>query len=168
MNWDDLFADLQAQFVAQQRAEQGELVADLVEAEVATTTFGDRVRAAKGRSVTARLVDGTDRRGLVTDAAPTWFVLGEGERRSLIRMDAVVAAWPLAGVAPAPGRVEQGLRLGHVLRALAADGAEVLTHTLGGMHRGRIVRVGADHLDLATAAAVLVVPWSALLSVDSP
>ncbi|TDE96087.1 hypothetical protein EXU48_07575 [Occultella glacieicola] len=167
MSWDDLFADLQAQFLAHQRAEQGEVVADLVEAEAATTTFGDRMRAATGRSVTVRLLDGSDRRGVVTDAAPTWFVLAEGERRSLVRLDAVVAAWPLAGVAPAPGRVEQGLRLGHVLRALAADGVPVVVHTLGGMHRGRIVRVGADHLDLATGTAALVLPWTALLSVDS-
>lgn len=169
MRWDDLFDDLQAQFLAAERALDEERLAELVEAEFAATSFTDRWRARRGQPLTVRLRDGSDRSGLVADVAVSWVVLAHGERRSLIPRAAVVLAWPLGGAAPEPSAVERALGLGHMLRTLAQDGAPVVLHTLAGAHRGRIVRVGADHCDLATGAGVgaVSVPWDALLSVDS-
>jgi hypothetical protein len=167
MRWDALLADLQAQWDAAMRSEDDAMIRELAEAEAAGTRFGDRLRARRDHELTVRLVDASDRRGRLVDVARDWLVLADGDRRSLVPVAAVVAAWPLGGTAPDPGPIERGLSLGHVLRALAAEGAAVVVRTVAGDHRGRLVRVGADHADLHTAAGVVTVPWSALCSVDS-
>lgn len=167
VRWDALFADLQAQLEAEQRTDHDVEIRDLAEAEVAGTRFADRLRALVGGPLTVRLIDGSDWAGMVADAAPEWLLLAQGERRHLVPAAAIALAWPLAGIAPAAGRVESRLGLGSVLRALAAEGQAVMVRTRAGDHNGLLVRVGADHLDVAAAAGVLSVPWSALLSVSS-
>lgn len=167
VRWDALFADLQAQWEAELRAEDDAQILEMAQAEAAGTRFGDRLRARRGSPLTVRLADGSDRVGLVSDVAQEWVLLAEGERRHLVPVAAIALAWPLAGAAPAPSAVERGLGLGHVLRALAEEGQDVVVRTSGGDHTGRLVRIGADHLDLATATGVLTVPWPAMLSVSS-
>jgi hypothetical protein len=167
VRWESLFADLQAQWEAELRADDDAEIRELAEAEAAGTRLGDRLRARRGEPLTLRLVDGSDRSGVVGDVAQEWLLLAEGERRHLVPVAAIALAWPLAGAAPAPSRVERGLGLGHVLRALAGEGQHVVVRTRGGDHTGLVVRVGADHVDLATAVGVLTVPWAALLSVSS-
>lgn len=166
VRWDSLFSDLQAQWEAELRAGDDEEIRELAEAEAAGTRFGDRLRGRRGEPLTVRLSDGSDRTGIVSDVAQEWVLLAEGERRHLVPVAAIALAWPLAGAAPAPSAVERGLGLGHVLRALAGEGQQVVVRTHGGDHTGLLVRVGADHLDVA-AGSVLSVPWSALLSVSS-
>lgn len=167
MRWDALFADLQAQWEAELRAVDDDEIRDLAEAEAAATHVADRIRARRGQQLSLRLLDGSDRTGLVVDVAQEWVLLGEGERRHLVPVAAIAMAWPLAGTAPEAPAIERGLGLGHVLRALAAEGQGVVVRTRGGDHAGRIVRVGADHLDLAASLGVLSIPWAALLSVSS-
>lgn len=167
VRWDALFADLQAQWEAELRAEDDAEIRELAEAEAAGTAFGDRLRARRGAALTVRLADGSDRTGVVTDVAQEWVLLAEGERRHLVPVTAIAIAWPLAGAAPAPSAVERGLGLGHVLRALAGEAQDVVVRTHGGDHTGLLVRVGADHLDLAASTGVLSIPWAALLSVSS-
>ena len=123
MRWDALFADLQAQWEAEVRAEGDAEIRELAEAEAAGTAFADRLRARRGAAITVRLADGSDRAGVVTDSAPEWVVLADGERRHFVPISAIAIAWPLAGAAPAAGRVERGLGLGHVLRALGKPGS---------------------------------------------
>lgn len=167
VRWDALFADLQAQWQAEISADSDAEVHELAEAEAAGTSFADRLRARRGSMITLRLADGSDRAGVVTDAAPEWVVLAEGERRHLVPVSAIAIAWPLAGAAPAADRVERGLGLGHVLRALGNQGQEVVVRTHGGDHAGVLVRVGRDHLDVAGSTGVMSVPWTLLLSISS-
>jgi hypothetical protein len=167
MRWDDLFEDLQARLEAAERASDDARVAELAEAELASTTVADRWRARRGDHLSLRLLDGTDRAGRVVDVSTGWIVIAAGERRSLVPRDAVALAWPLGGSAPEAGRIERALSLGHVLRALAHEGTAVSLHTAAGTYGGRLVRVGGDHCDLATEAGTLTVPWAALLCVDS-
>jgi hypothetical protein len=167
VRWDDLFADLQAQWEAELRADDDVEIRELAEAEAAGTSFGDRLRARRGAPLTVRLADGSDRTGVVADVAQEWVLIAERERRHLVPVAAIAVAWPLGGAAPAPGAVERGLGLGHVLRALAAEGHDVVVRTRGGDHAGLLVRVGADHLDIAAHTGVLSIPWAALLSVSS-
>jgi len=167
VRWDDLFVDLQAQWEAELRAEDDAQIRELAEAEAAGTRFSDRLRSRRGAAITLRLVDASDRVGLVSDVAPEWVLLAEGERRHLVPVAAIALAWPLGGAAPAPGAVERRLGLGHVLRALGNEGQEVVVRTLGGDHAGLLARVGSDHLDIAARAGVLSIPWSALLTVSS-
>ena len=167
MRWDDVFAELAAELAAVEREEAEARLGELVAAEFAGTTFADRCRARRGQSLTLRLQDGSTRSGTVRDATRGWLLLADGDRRSLVPLTAVVLAWPLQGSAPEPRPVEARLGLGHALRALAEDHLPVLVRTTAGDHRGQIVRVGADHLDLAGGAGVLTVPWRGLLSVES-
>ncbi|MFV0252331.1 MAG: hypothetical protein ACK5H2_03240 [Beutenbergiaceae bacterium] len=167
MRWDDLFADLAGQWQAQARAASEDEIRELAHAEAAGIRLVDRIRGLRGAPITVRLADGVDLRGSVADAADEWLLLADGERRHLIPVAAVAAIWPLAGAAPASSRVERALGLGYLLRGLAAERHRVQVRTRAGEHQGTIVRVGADHLDLATDAGGLSLPWSGLLCVSS-
>lgn len=167
MRWDALFTDLAAQWEAGLRDADEAQIKELAEAEAAGTRIQDRIRGRRGAAITVRLRDGSGRSGTIVDVAQEWVVLAEGERRHLLPAHAVAVVWPLGPTAPEPSRVERSLTLGHVLRALANEGAHVVVHGDGGVFDGRIIRVGADHLDLATAAGVLSLSWAALLSVAS-
>lgn len=149
MRWEEaLFGDLESQFEDATRAQADDVALDLAEAEAGRALFADRLRAQEGQRLTLRLVDGSDVRGTLLDAAEQWLLVGRGLRRALVPVAAIASAWPLGGVAPDPGGVERRVRIGHPLRALAREGAPVVVRTLGGEHRGCIVRVGHDHVDL--------------------
>ncbi|MFV0426959.1 MAG: hypothetical protein ACK5KU_07990 [Beutenbergiaceae bacterium] len=167
MRWDDLFADLVGQWEAQARWEAEEEIRELAHAEMAATTFADRVRARRSHQLTVRVSNGQDYTGTVRDVSSHWIVLADGHRRHLIPIAAMVAAWPLAGSAPPARGVERALGLGHVLRALARDGQPVVARTAGGDHRGRLVRIGGDHLDNASETGVVTIAWAGRLCVSS-
>ncbi len=174
VRWESLFADLQGQWDAAQRADDESRIADLAELEMGRTWLADRLRARLGASLTVRLTDGTEVTGLVVDAAPQWLLLRTGERRSLVPVAAVGAAWPLGPVAPEAGVVESRLRVSHVLRAIAREGVTVRIRSTAVDVRGQIVRVGADHLDVVLdsapglgSGAVLTIAFAALLAVES-
>lgn len=167
MSWDEVFAELQAQFEAAEQLDARARILELAEAEAAGVRLVDRLRSCRGEQLWIRVADGSDRTGEVRDVAQAWVVLADGPRRCLIPREAIVLVGPLGGSAPQANLIERSLSLGHVLRALGQQGIPVTVHTLAGAHRGRIARVGADHLDLAQAAGVLTVSWSGLLSVDS-
>lgn len=167
MRWDDLFADLQAQFEAAEGAQIPIEVAELAEAEIAGTRLADRWRARLGESLQIRLSDGSDREGEVADAAQEWVLLARGGRRMLIPATAVVLVRTLGPSAPEPTAVQRALGLGHVLRALAQERLEVVVHTTAGTYRGRLARVGRDHCDLAGSGGVVTISWAGLVSVES-
>jgi len=167
MSWDEVFAELQAQFEAAEHLDARARVLELAEAEAAGIRMADRLRSRRGEQLWIRVADGSDRTGEVRDVAEAWVVLADGPRRCLIPREAIVLVSPLGGSAPQPDRIERSLSLGHVLRALAQQGLAVTVHTAAGAHRGRIARVGADHLDLVQTQGVLTVPWSGLVSVES-
>jgi urease accessory protein UreE len=148
VRWDEaLFRDLESQFEDAARTQVDDVALDLAEAETSRARFTDRLRARQGQRVTLRLVDGSDVRGTVLDAAEEWLVVGRGLRRALVPVEAISSAWPLDGVAPEAGVAER-VRIGHALRALARDGGIVEVRTVGGAHRGWIVRVGQDYVDM--------------------
>lgn len=177
MRWEALFNDLEAQFAGAASDLDDDLVLDLAEAERATAALADRLRARRGHPVTIRLADGSDVRGVVVDAAPQWLLVGDGTRRVLVPLEAVAAAWPLGEVAPEAGGVERRLRIGHALRALAREEVPVVVRTVAGEHRGWIVGVRLDHVDVrvalsdpheaAGAGAVVTVALRHLLAVQA-
>jgi hypothetical protein len=149
MRWEALFEDLQSQLEAAERADDEVLIAELAEAEIGGTALADRLRARLGHEVRLRLRSGADLTGRILDAAPQWVLLGDDrERRLLVPVDGVQAAWPLGPVAPEAGTVERRLRINHVLRALAREGARVRVSCDAGDYAGWLTRVGADHVDL--------------------
>ncbi|GAA1852279.1 hypothetical protein [Myceligenerans crystallogenes] len=169
--WSKLAADLDALAAAQEAAESDATVADLTRAEHATIALADRLRAAIGAEVMVDLPDGEPVRGLLVEATATWLLVRAAARESaehlipLPAVDGVAGLGP--GAAPAGGREPA---LTQQLRALQRDRRAVLVRTRARLHRGRIARVGADHLDLdvfdGPGPRARVVPFAALLCVS--
>jgi hypothetical protein len=169
--WSDLAADLDALADAHEAAESDAIVAELTRAEHATTGLADRFRAATGTAVVVDLPDGEPVRGIVREAADTWILLDGAPRspqRHLIPLGAVDGVSGLGPRSvPAPRRE---VAITSRFRELQRDRRAVLVRTRGRISRGRIDRVGADHLDLQVLdgerGGVRVVPFAALLCVS--
>jgi len=157
VRWDELFDDLDAQWEAVERDELLAEVADRSRREAARIRLVDRLRGNVGASVAMRLA-GEDVHGLVTRVGSDWVLLDAGPGTEiLVPLTAIVTVQGLSTRSAEPaseGVVTARLGLGHVLRALARDRAEVVVVGIDGSRRtGRIDRVGADHLELAAHEA---------------
>src|SRR3954464_6084648 len=93
MRWDALFADLEAQGAALDRAELDAELADRVRGEVGALELIDRARAAIGAELRLRLSGGFDLGGRLAGAGPDWLLVDEGDGR-----EALVAAARLVSV----------------------------------------------------------------------
>lgn len=156
MRWDVIFADLAAQFEAEQRQEIHADAADLAEGEVGTIALTDRLRAAVGRDVTIQVRTGENLLGRIVEAQVHWIVLAEDHRRFLIPTACVATVRGLRGAAPPASPVLAKLRTTHALRAIAREATDVYVHHVAGSLSGRIARVGTDYIDVATAGGELV------------
>ncbi|MDU0349824.1 Fis family transcriptional regulator [Actinomyces sp. MRS3W] len=154
MNWDSLLADLESSFEAERRADVAAQAADLAEAEIAGLHLVDRLRGAVGRPVHVRTRGGVAVDGVVKRVEDAFALLDEGEGiESLVPVAAIVLASPLPGPAPTPTvRRRPGIQV--ALRGLARSGTRVRVVFAQGEATGRIVRVGADYLDLARDGVV--------------
>jgi hypothetical protein len=131
--------------------------------------LADRLRAAVGRTVRLELDRAEPVDGTVVEATGEWVLVADGAtRRALVPVGGIVGVQGLdPSVAPPAGRVEQRLGLGHALRALARDRVTVRIEVTGTRWRGRLERVGADHVDVSVgpdvrSATVVTVPFAAL------
>ena len=177
MRWESLFADVEAQLVAAERAELDAEVAERTRAEWSRVRLADRFRSAAGQEVHLLLAGGHRVSGTCTDAAPEWATLRDGPTQVLVPLHAVVAVTGLsAAVAPPPGAVLRRLGLPHALRAVMRDRRAVRVLTGGSLLTGTVDRVAGDHLDLAehpldeprrprSVRQVWSVPFSALQAV---
>ncbi|WP_448629911.1 hypothetical protein [Cellulomonas soli] len=111
---------------------------------------------------------------MLVDATGEWLLLATGAaRRALVPTASLLAVSGLdPHVAPAAGVVESRIGLGHALRALARDRAAVRVDAVGAVWRGRVERVGADHVDLSVGEEVrggvpVAVPFTALRVVST-
>lgn len=187
MRWEELFADLTAEFEALESAELAAEVTDRTRREVARIRLVDRLRAAETRAVAVSLpaLNGAAQTisGRLLDVGPDWMLVGPAEAtvEVLIPLVAVGSVIGLPSDAAEPGsegRVRARLGLAYVLRGIARDRAAVCLATRGGpMLTGTIDRVGADYLDLAEHApdeprragsvrAERTVPFTAILFVQ--
>lgn len=149
MGWEHLLlADLSGEMDAVERAELLAEAAELVEAEAATRTLADRWRARTGRQIGVTVPGGDEVLGEVLEANGHWLLIAEGERRALVPAHAVVLARGLDRTAADPGLVQGRYSFAAALRRIARVGASVRLEDAAGGRTGRIVRVGADHLDL--------------------
>lgn len=171
MNWDALFDDLQSMLEAAERDELDVELGSLIEAEIATTTLVERVRAAVGRVVRICLADGDIREGEIVDCGQGWVLVARGVRQILAPLASVRWVATLGGAAPPVGLVASRLGLAYALRALARARVPVQVLVLGGQPlRGAIGRVGADHLDVvldARGAPVVTIGFPAIVAVTT-
>ena len=151
--WDDLFADLEASALADDRAAFDAEVADRSRQEAAALSLGDRVAARVGRPITCWLLDGEQVTGVVREVGAGWVLLAVTDPPPgdvLVPLAAVVAVPGLGPAARADGAGRRPLPLTVVLRGLARDRATMRLRLVGGrLLEGTVDRVGSDHIDVA-------------------
>lgn len=154
--WERLFADIESQSAA--RPDEDEIAA-LVEAERVSVTAADRVAGSLGAAVTVLMRSGARHSGTIAQPGDGWFLLTDPTADRVIALAHVAGMGPLGAPRPA-GRL---LGLAAVLRRMVGLTAVVEAPAPAG---GRILAVGADHLDLADhAGAVTTVMLPAIESV---
>jgi hypothetical protein len=158
MRWQQLFADLEAQFdeaaAASERADES----SRARGEMGAVRLSERLRGALGHPLALRCRGAGQLAGTLVEVGPDWLLLEEdGGREALVAMAAVLAVGGLGRqTAPPeePGPVRGRLDLRRAIRALARDRAavQVLLED-GGSLSGTVDRVGTDHLELAEHGA---------------
>ena len=160
MRWQHLFADLQAQFEAEEVALERAESASRTRAEVGAIGIADRLRGALGLPlVLACGVAGTVS-GVLVEVGPDWLLVeDDGARSCLVALRAVrsIAGLGRRTAAPEPaGSVRGRLDLRRALRGLARDrsAVQVLLDD-GSVLGGTLDRLGADYVELAEHPADL-------------
>ncbi len=158
MRWQQLFADLDAQFEAAETAAERADAASRARAEVGAVRLVDRLRGALRSPVTLRCRGAGQLTGVLVDAGPDWLLLaGDRGDELLVAAAAVLEVAGLGRATAVPaGRstVQSRLDLRRALRALARDRSSVVVVLEDGATlTGTVDRVGADFVELADHAA---------------
>ena len=153
MRWQQLFADLQAQFDAEEAAAEQAESASRARAEVGALALVDRLRGAVGGSVVVACGPAGSVAGVLAEVGPDWLLVeDDGARQCLVASAAVrsVAGLGRRTAVPESGAVWERLDLRRALRGLARDRSvvQVLLDD-GGLLGGTLDRVGADYVELA-------------------
>lgn len=157
MRWQQLFADLSAQFEHAEDAEERAESASRARAELGAVRLADRLRAAVGGSLVLRCEGAGQVAGRLTDVGADWLLL-EDERGDevLVASAAVLAVTGLGRVTAPPetaGVVRGRLDLRWAVRAVARDRSTVqIVLADGGRLVGTVDRVGLDFCELAEHA----------------
>jgi hypothetical protein len=154
MRWQQLFADLQAQFEQQETAEERADWGSRARAEVGAVAVADRLGGAVGSPVTLRCGGVGQVAGRLVEVGVDWLLLEDDHGRpSLVALSAVRAVGGLGrrtAAAGEAGPVRGRLDLRRALRALARDRTAVqMVLDDGYVLSGTVDRVGADYVELA-------------------
>ena len=154
MRWEQLFADLEAQFARQSPDDDAAEAASRSRAEYGQLLLLDRLRGAQGQPVTLTCRGAGELRGRLLEVGVDWLLLVDPAGRELLVASAAVRAVGGLGAVTAPagelGQVARRLDLRRALRGLARDRA-VVSCLLddGTVLTGTVDRVGADFVELA-------------------
>jgi hypothetical protein len=151
IRWDRLFADLEGQLEAAERAEFVAEVAERTRYEVAQTTLLDRLRAALGTEIDVTVAGVGALAGEMTRIGADFVVVDAGGSLALVRIAALLTVRNLATISrPTAEVVAARISMAMVARELARDRSAVMVWLRDGTTlAGTIDRVGADYLDLA-------------------
>ena len=158
MRWQQLFADLQAQFETAEDAEARAEWASRARAEVGAVRLAERLRGSIGAPVTVTCRGAGRVSGVLAETGTDWLlVTDERGREQLVSAAAVrtvagLGRWTAPVEDEGPVRVRLDLR--RALRGLARDRSAVqVVLDDGTVLTGTIDRVGADYVELAEHAA---------------
>jgi hypothetical protein len=154
MRWQQLFADLDAQFEAEEAAEERAESASRARSEIGALGLADRLRGALGTPVVLGCRGAGNVAGVLLDVGADWLLVeDDAARQSLVATTAVrtVAGLGRRTAAPEPpGPVRGRLDLRRALRGLARDRSAVqVVLDDGSVLNGTLDRVGADYVELA-------------------
>jgi hypothetical protein len=160
MRWERLFADLQAQFEAEEVAAEQAESGSRARSEIGALAIGDRLRGAVGLPLVMGCGGAGTVAGTLVDVGTDWLLVeDDGARQSLVATAAVRSVSGLGRRTAAPeaaGPVRVRLDLRRALRGLARDRTAVqILLDDGGVLTGTLDRVGADYVDLAEHPADL-------------
>jgi hypothetical protein len=153
VRWQQLFADLEARFEAEQDAAERAETSSRARHELGSLRFVDRLGGAVGSPVVLLCRGAGQVSGTLTEVGSDWLLLDDLGRELLVATAAVRAVSGLGrrtAAAEDPGPVTARLDLRRALRGLARDRAPV--HVVldeGTSLHGTIDRVGADYVELA-------------------
>ena len=157
MRWQQLFADLQAQFEAEETAAEQAESASRARAEVGSLVIVDRLRGAVGLPLVLACGAAGAVSGVLVEVGPDWLLVeDDGARQCLVALAAVrsVAGLGRRTAVPGPAVAVRGQwDLRRALRGLARDrsGVQIVLDD-GGVLSGTLDRVGADYVELAEHA----------------
>ncbi|GAA4325109.1 hypothetical protein [Klenkia terrae] len=154
MRWEQLFAELDAAFEAEEAAEENAVAGSRARAETGAVRWVDRVRAAVGHPVRVVCRGAGAVEGRLRDVGVDWLLLTDDQGRDLLVSTGAVRVVTGPGGATAPGREEgpvaRSWDLRRAVRGLARDRAPVRCLLDDGtVLTGTVDRVGADFLELA-------------------
>jgi hypothetical protein len=161
MRWEDLFADLELQWEANEDAELAAELADRSRREASYLRLIDRMRPVVGHETRCRVMGGQRSaetlHGTLSALGVDWFLIAEpGATEVLVPVRSLVAVENLPVISAQPGHegpLAAKLDLRYVLRGLVRDrSACTLMLVDGVMVHGTPLRVGADFLELAEHA----------------
>jgi len=143
-----MLSDLESSFDAERRADLVAQSAELAEAEHASIEVVDRLRGTVGRPIHLRTRSGAPVDGVLTRVEPAYVLVDEGEGlQAIVPLAGVTTVATLAG--PAPRDDRRRPTLGALLREIARRGVRVRLIAGAVDVVGRLIRVGADHVDIA-------------------
>ncbi|MBM7805761.1 hypothetical protein JOD57_001598 [Geodermatophilus bullaregiensis] len=155
MRWQQLFADLQAEFEEAEAAEERAQLPSRARAETGAVRLAERLGGALGGRVSLRCRGAGEVAGRLTERGPDWLLLeDDAGREVLVALPAVLAVAGLVRTTAAPAPpARAAVDLRRALRGLARDRSAVaLVLDDGGVLTGTVDRVGADFVELAEHA----------------
>ncbi|WP_255362327.1 hypothetical protein [Blastococcus aurantiacus] len=159
VRWQQLFADLEARFDAEQEAAERAETSSRARHELGSLRFVDRLGGAVGSPVVLLCRGAGQVSGSLSEVGSDWLLLDDAGRELLVATAAVRAVTGLGrrtAVVEDTGTVAGRLDLRRALRGLARDRATVqVVLDEGTALHGTIDRVGADYLELAEHPADL-------------
>jgi len=181
MRWDALFADLEAQAEALERAERASEIDERARIKIAAIGLLDRLRAAVDTTLRLHCAGGLVLTGVLRRVGPDWLLLDEDANREVVvALAAVQGVSGLSRLSAVPDSatvLESRLGLRHVLRGIARDRPPVrICRVDGSSLDATLDRVGADFLEAALHPAgearrrgdvreVALVPFTAVAAV---
>jgi len=154
VRWQQLFADLQAQFEEEESAGERAESGSRARAEIGGLALVDRLRGSLGAPVSVTVRGAGQVGGVLAAVGADWLLLADEVGRDvLVATVAVRSATGLGrrtGVAEDQGLVRSRLDLRWALRGLARDRVAVqMVLDDGSVLVGTVDRVGADYVELA-------------------
>lgn len=150
--WSRMLDDLENRFDAERRAQIAAQSVESAAADAALIRLVDRLRGRVGQKIRLRTRCGNDVDGVLAQMGDGIALIDEPDGlQAVVPLASIALVTGLAAAAPDPRRPLRAT-LATVLRELGRRGSRVRLAMPAGDVVGRIVRVGADHVDLLDAA----------------